>query len=182
MRVSLSTEPTVGTCSKCSTPNVPVLTFSVVAEGHAGDVEPLCAFCLFEEGARSDVPMQELAPGPAPRRKALRHNKRVSQQQERDIAEELGARVQPNSGATRGAKGDVRKKGIFRLEAKFTRADSFPLHIDDLQKIAGECSDFEKPIVVIDYLEPGTSKLRDRFAVLHIQDTKELLNASGQHR
>lgn len=182
MRLSLSTEPSIGTCSKCGNDNAAVLTFSVVADGHSGDVAPLCSVCLFEEGARSDVPMQELAPGPAPRRKALRHNKRISQQQERDIAEELGARVQPNSGAMSGAKGDVRKRGAFRLEAKFTRAESFALHLEDLEKIAGECAPSERPLLVIDFLEQGTSKLRDRFAVLHFQDTKELLNASGQHR
>lgn len=183
MRVSLTTDPVIGTCSGCSLVDVPVLVFSVLTESHSGDVEPLCAQCLFRAGCKSDVPMQELAPGPAPRRKALRHNKRVSQQQERELAEDLGGRVQPNSGATIGAKGDVRSKGRFRLEAKFTRANSFPLQLEDLQKIAGECAPAEKPVLVIDFLEPGTSKLRDRFAVLHYQDTKELLNApSREHR
>lgn len=126
--------------------------------------------------------MQELSPGPAPRRKTLRKNKRRSQQQERDIAEDLGGRTQPGSGNQPGAKGDVRLKGQWRIEAKFTFAKSYSLTLDDLYKIAGECGDLEKPAFVIDFLEPGTSKLKDRFAVLHFHDLKELLNGTSQHR
>jgi hypothetical protein len=130
----------------------------------------------------SQVPMEPLVTGRAPMRKAFKKNKRLSQEQERDIAEELGARVQPNSGAMTGAKGDVRKKDHFRLEAKFTRAGSYSLQLDDLHKIASECSGWEKPLVVIDFLEPGTSRLKDRFAVLQFDHVKEFLNAPGQHR
>jgi hypothetical protein len=183
MRLSLSTDTAEGTCSKCGAGPVLVLTFAVVTDAHSGAADALCQGCLFEDGGnRADVPMEELAPGRVSARKGFRQNKRLSQHQERDIAEELGARVQPASGAMPGAKGDLRKKGVFRLEAKFTKATSFSLRLEDLEKIAGECGNFEKPIVVIDFLEQGTSKLRDRYAVLNFQDMKELLNASGQHR
>jgi hypothetical protein len=183
MRLSLSVDPCEGACSKCGAGPVLVLVFAIVTETHDGTADKLCQSCLFHFGGnRVDIPMEELAPGRVSARKGFRQNKRRSRTQERDIAEELGARVQPASGAMSGAKGDVRKKGVFRLEAKFTRASSYTLHLEDLEKIAGECGVSEKPIVVIDYLEPGTSKLRDRFAVLHFHDMKELLNAARKYQ
>lgn len=127
---------------------------------------------------RSDIPMAPLVEGLAPRRKALRANKRLSVKQEVDLAEELGWRTQPGSGNQRGAKGDVRGKNIGRLEAKFTSADSFSLKYDELEKIEGECTGFERPVFVIDFLEPGTRKLRGRYAVFLFDDIKELLHAA----
>jgi len=126
--------------------------------------------------------MAPLLEGPAPRRKALRENKRRSQKQEVELAEELNWRTQPGSGNQRGAKGDVRGKNIGRLEAKFTQADSFSLKLAELEKIEGECTGFEKPVFVIDFIEPGTRGLRGRYAVFVFDHIKELLHASGQHR
>lgn len=170
-----------GVCGGCGGVGA-VVVFGVVAETHAGAIAPLCSFCLFNHkdgGMSSQVPMEPLVTGRAPMRKHLRKNRRRSKEQEQDLAEELGARVQPNSGAMTGSKGDVRKKGVFRLEAKFTHAESFSLQLDDLHKIAGECAGFEKPLVVIDFVEQGTSKLKDRFAVLQFDHVKEFLNAPG---
>ena len=182
MRLSLSTETTKGHCSGCNTWG-PVVQFTVVTPEHTGDVDPICPICLFDtKGTFSQVPMRELVSGPTPRRRALRKNKRISQRQESELAEELGARVQPNSGAMAGAKGDVRKKGQFLLEAKFTSADSYSLKLAELEKVAGECRGLEKPVLVIDYRESGTSTLKDRFAVFRFDDAKELLHDTGKHR
>lgn len=188
MRVSVSLAPSVGTCTRCGAgglgdATVTVIVFAVVVEGHAGDADALCRDCLFDPGGlRVDVPMANLAPGPAPRRAALRRAKKVSRAQEQDVAEALGGYTQPGSGNMPGAKGDVRVKGRLRVETKFTKAGSFSLKLEELYKIAHECHGLEKPVFVIDYLDPGTSKLQDRFAVVPFQDLKELLNASGQHR
>jgi hypothetical protein len=182
MRVSLSVSAYQGTCSKC-TEYAPVIPFMIVVDDHAGTAEPLCQKCLFDiEGCASVIPMEPLAPGPAPRRKALKKNRRLSLAQEREVCEELGARTQPGSGNQSGAKGDGRKKGELRIEAKFTTANSFPLQLEDLAKIAGECGPGEKPVLVIDYQEPGTRRLRDRFGVIHFHDLKELLDDASQHR
>lgn len=184
MRLSLNFDAKEGVCGRCGGTGS-VVTFGVVTETHAGDIDPLCQYCLFNHqdgGMSSQVPMEPLVTGRAPMRKQLRKNKRRSKEQEQDIAEELGAHVQPNSGATTGYKGDVRKKGVFRLEAKFTHAESYSVHLEDLHKIAGECTGFEKPVIVIDFLEQGTSILRDRYAILNFDHYKELLNGPGQHR
>jgi hypothetical protein len=182
MRVSLSVEARLGTCAKCAGSG-PVIPFTLIADDQAGEAEALCAACLFTpNGLRVDVPMEPLVSGPVSRRKGLRKAKKTSQRQEVDIAEELGGRTQPGSGNQPGAKGDIRKKGELRVEAKFTSANSFSLKLDELYKIAGECGVGEKPVFVIDFLEPGTRKPKDRFAVIHFHDLKELLNAAGEHR
>lgn len=177
MRVSLSAEQVVGPCSRGCGYDSPCVRFNVVGEGHSGDTELICLTCLLS-GARSDISMEPLVTGPAPRRKALRANQKTSLRQELDIEEEFGARRQPGSGNQAGAKGDHRRKGELRLEAKFTRDESYRLQLGDLYKLAGEAVGGELPVMVIDFLDPGTRKLRDRFTVIHSNDFKELHAAS----
>jgi hypothetical protein len=181
MRLSLTTDVIDGVCAGCMAPGA-VVVFGVVTETHEGDVEGLCLTCLGRNSRKSEVPMRPLVTGPAPRRKALKKGKKTSLKQELEIAEALGGRTQPGSGNQAGAKGDVRKKGELRVEAKFTCNDSFSLKLDELYKIASECSPGEKPLFVIDYLEPGTRKLRDRYAVVPFHHLEELRHAAGKHR
>jgi hypothetical protein len=64
--------------------------------------------------------------------------KRLSARQEQRMAEDLGGRTQPASGAMKNAKGDVRAMGVVRGEAKYTAKDTFSLKLTDLEKIVGE--------------------------------------------
>jgi hypothetical protein len=170
----MSMAPANGICSKCGTAAT-VVMFTVIVEAHSGEAEPLCKTCLFDgQGLHVSPVMEPLAPGPAPRRKALRSAKRTSLRQELDIQEEYGARMQPGSGNQPGKKGDHRRKGELRLEAKYTEAESYRLQLDDLYKISGEAAHGELAVLLIDFLSPGTRKLRDRFAVIHDTDFKEL--------
>ncbi len=194
MRVSLAAEARNGVCSKCraGSHGIPILVipFTLTVEGHAGETEALCKGCLFEPGGVSvQVPMEDLAPGPAPRRKALKKAKRASLKLETDLALELSevygegsVRLQPGSGNQRGAKGDLRMKGGLRVEEKHTQAESFSIKLDELYKVAGEATGGEMPLFVIDFVEPGTRKLKDRFAVLQFQDLKGLLHVAREHR
>ena len=61
-----------------------------------------------------------------------------SRLQERRIAEDIGGREQPASGASWSAKGDARKTGDLRVEAKFTEKDHYTLKLADLLKIRDE--------------------------------------------
>lgn len=63
---------------------------------------------------------------------------RRSKLQEQRIAEEIGGREQPASGSSWSAKGDARKTGELRVEAKFTEKDYYTLKLDDLLKIRDE--------------------------------------------
>ena len=171
-----------GHCVRCGAENTDVIVFGAITEDHSGEADALCQGCVFGSvGLRADVPMKALNTDRRGR-KQLRRAKKVSLKQEVDIMEELGGRTQPGSGNQPGAKGDVRKKGELRVEAKYTEDNSFRVPLDDLWKIAGEASTGELPVYVIDFLEPGKRGLRDRFAVLHFNDLKGLLNAARNNR
>lgn len=173
------TEPTDELCEGCGSAGN---TFRIhLFTKEASTVSPVtCGFCCGQE-KKFDVELRE-PEVKVNRGKALRRQKKVSQEQEIEIAEELGARVQKNSGAVSGAKGDVRKKGVARIEAKYTTMNSYGLHLEDLQKIEGECAHGEKPVFVIDYQEPRTYRLKGRYAVIPFEDLKEFLNAPDNHR
>lgn len=183
MHVSLTAvlTPSHGQCACCKQHRA-VIALSVTVEGRAGTLEPICLECLVTGERTGDIPLEELSPGAVPRRKALRHNKRASYKQEVSLAGELGGRVQPGSGNQKHAKGDLRKDGIFRLEAKLTHSDSFSLKLDELLKIQSECDGQERPVFVVDFLKKGTGQLRDRFAVIAFDHLKELLDGARKHR
>lgn len=63
---------------------------------------------------------------------------RKSRLQETRIAKDIGGRRQKASGATDFAKGDVRKQGEIRVEAKTTGARTFILKLSDVSKIREE--------------------------------------------
>ena len=66
---------------------------------------------------------------------------RQSQLQEKRAAQDVGGRVQPGSGSTIFAKGDVRVAGKLRLECKTTSGSSFVLKLKELLKIEREAQD-----------------------------------------
>ena len=188
MHLSLSVAAVEGACSRCGHGPLLVTPFVVHAlddEGiqHEGETEAICSECIFglEGGTRVDLRLEEVDGGPRKHKKAFKKAKKTSLKQEVDIANELGGRTQPGSGNQRGAKGDIRKKGELRVEAKFTAAKSFSLKREELDKIAGECGLGEKPIFVIDFLKPGTRDTQDRYAVVPFQDLKDLIDVASQY-
>lgn len=73
--------------------------------------------------------------------------------QEHELAGATGARQQKGSGCLPGLKGDVRKKGVFRAECKYTRNKSYRLTKEELIKIRGECYVGETPVLDIAFLD-----------------------------
>ncbi len=78
----------------------------------------------------------------------------------------LGGRVQPASGSLDGYKSDGRVYGKLRIETKYTQNDTYRLDVRDLFKVAGECVDQEVPVMVVDFMEPNTTRVRGRFAIV----------------
>jgi len=175
-------------CAVCGKSNladsVHVLRTHVFTKESSSSTDPLCTTCMAaqEGGVERTLELEEPEVQGPNRGKALRAQKRRSQRQERDLAEELGARVQKASGALSGSKGDLRKKGLLRIEAKYTEAGSYSLKLDDLLKILSECEGTEKPVLVVEYVDKGTKKMKERFAVIHFEDLKEILHAAGYNR
>lgn len=180
LTVALGQHPS-GTCAHCLAPDVPVTTLGVLTDEAHGETEPLCLGCLTGHLCL-DLPLTPLAEGPVLQVKGLRQRKKRSQKQEREVAARFDARVQPASGALPSAKGDVRKRGALRIEAKFTEHETFALPLAALTKVEQECLGLEKPVLVVDFVEKGTRKLRASYAVVPSDHLKELLDAAGHHR
>lgn len=90
----------------------------------------------------------------------------ISKLQDKAVMERLGGRVQPASGSLGGNKGDGRVFGRFRVETKYTVNDTYRLDVRELFKIAGEATGTEVPVMVIDFKEPGSARVRGRFAIV----------------
>lgn len=75
-----------------------------------------------------------------------------SSQQEKEVADRTKSRLVRGSG-NQHVKGDVRKRGIARIECKTTTKKSFSVTLDMLNKIeeAARLSD-ELPVIVVEFL------------------------------
>lgn len=79
-------------------------------------------------------------------------NRRASRRLEKKVASDIGGKWSPSSGA-RGDAGDVRLKGRYRIEHKFTRKATYSLKIEDLYKVESECYGFELPAFVVSFTD-----------------------------
>jgi hypothetical protein len=99
--------------------------------------------------------------------------RKVVDQQEAEMAAMVGGRKQAGSGSVLGCKGDVRKKGVFRIECKSTEAQSFSLKRELLDKIRSECAGTEEPAFDIKFLNKATLQEEDRWVAIpytHFED------------
>jgi hypothetical protein len=107
-----------------------------------------------------------------PRRPPTKHDRRLADEQARKLAMATGSRTQPASGALPGAKGDVRSRGRFRAESKFTRNKTFRLTRDLLDKISGECGYHEYPVLDIEFKDVN-GRTEDRWVAIPYEIWKE---------
>lgn len=101
----------------------------------------------------SDEPEREH--NPYLRRKArtanLSNSHKRAKKQEKSWASRTGGKLTPASGA-RDVKGDVRVKGVLRLENKTTQNKSFSVTLDMVRKIeAAAASGGEVPAIVVEF-------------------------------
>lgn len=140
---------------------------------------PLCHDCRYvlENSGHGGLAVTVEVAEPDKRGPPSRRDKKLSQRQEKRIADDIGGRTQPGSGSQEFAKSDVRKKGEFRVEAKFTRNKSFPLKREILDKISSECVGTEKPVLQIDFLEDRVGSAKESWAVIPYEHWEELIRA-----
>lgn len=87
------------------------------------------------------------------RKKNLTKSHRRAPKMEREIAKALGGRVTPGSG-NGSVKGDIRIKGVARIECKCTKNKSFSVTLDMIEKIeAAGAEGAELPILVIEFID-----------------------------
>lgn len=100
----------------------------------------------------------------------LRRTKRTSnitkshkraKRQEREIANRLGGKLTPASGA-KDVKGDVRIKGVARIECKTTKHRSFSVTLDMVDKLEEEAAlTGELPVFVIEFNDGEGRRLKE---------------------
>lgn len=82
-------------------------------------------------------------------------NQKRSRLQEKRIAEDIDGRVQKGSGAgpSLSQKGDARKVGELRVEAKTTKAKSYGLKLSDWHKVQAQAiqGGLEEPVMQIQF-------------------------------
>jgi len=132
----VTTEPAEG-CDLCGNPGFRLRAGDSVSNA-------LCASCsmaghpfVFPHTTRTPV---------------TKRMKRASDRQEKKIAKTIGGFKQKASGSMAHAKGDVRKHGLLRIEAKYTQSKSYTVHYEDLVKIRSECASQETPAFQITFM------------------------------
>jgi hypothetical protein len=101
-----------------------------------------------------------------PRRVVSKARRKRVARQEAEMAETVGGRTQAGSGAVAGCKGDVRKKGLFRIECKSTENQSFSMKREILDKIRSECGRNELPALDVLFLNHTTYAEEDRWVAI----------------
>jgi Holliday junction resolvase len=86
---------------------------------------------------------------------------RRSRKQEREIAERLGGRRTAASGS-KDEKGDVRVKGVVRIEAKTTKHKSFSVTLDMIRQIEDAALvSGEMPVIAIEFNDGKGKRLKE---------------------
>jgi hypothetical protein len=171
LHVTITSDREEGACAVCAESTY-LTRLLVEVPGHTPVyTDPFCSWCLVDSGKpivmHLYVDENEVGTKRSPK---LRKS---SMRQERQIAEMIGGRTQPASGALASAKGDVRKRGVLRGELKQTSAKSFSLKRDDLDKIRSECVGREKPFFSIRFTHPVTLTTEDEWVCIPIEDWVE---------
>lgn len=111
------------------------------------------------------------------RRKVVNNAYHRSAAQEKEIASRVGGRLTPRSGAGK-EKGDVRLKGMARIEAKTTSRKSFSVTLDMLDKLSNaSLPTGEIPIHVIEFLDSEGKPIQS-LAVMPLWAAEQLLEVN----
>lgn len=99
---------------------------------------------------------------------------RRSKKQEKELVGRIGGQRTPASGA-RDVKGDVRIKGVARIEAKTTKHASFSVSLDMIGKIEDAVtSTDEMPVIIIEFHDGQGRKIKE-VAVMPMYSLETLL-------
>ena len=103
------------------------------------------------------------------------NNKKYSNKQEKTIAKKLGGRVQPNSGATLFAKGDVKtKKFLIECKTATTKRKSMSIKEEWIDKQRSEAFAMGKPYWSVAFNFGGLNN-NENFYIIDEQLFKHIL-------
>ena len=139
------------------------------------ETPPLCSVCI-QHSAIGEYEAPKIDMTGPPTRKIQRN----SRKRELEVAADIGGRRQPGSGNQPFAKGDIRKKGEFRVEHKDCYGLDFKVNRRDLlDKIRSECSRGEQPAVVVTFRDKHTHQQLEAWAMVPYEVWVEKMNGTG---
>lgn len=155
------------------------LTSIVLQSGEAEDTTKACCSACLPDGVHRLLLM---VPESTIKRAPSRQTKKRSQKQERKVMASLpGGRTQAGSGSRPGYKGDGRVYDRIRVEMKSTtNQDMSIVSRKVLNKIRGECTGREEPIVVVDFADKITGRVEDQWALVELKVLERILNATRE--
>lgn len=111
-------------------------------------------------------------------------NKEKAQIRERKLAERLGGKSQPNSGATDAAKGDI-KIEKFLIDDKFTGTKGYTLKKEDLDKISREARGHNRePMMILKFTKNVPKGMPSEWAIfparLYEEEVSEEVDIRGK--
>ncbi len=116
---------------------------------------------------KSEFPKPEIF-----KKRGKNNARKRSNKQEKKVAKQYGAKVQPGSGSMAHAKADVILEGTYRIECKHTVKESISLKRAWLKKLSEEARAGELAILEIEF--QGVSP-PEQYAVIRSQDLRDLL-------
>lgn len=103
--------------------------------------------------------------------------KKRATRQERQRIEAIGGRRHSGSGAFAGYKSDG-STDRWRMENKFTTAESYRVTLADLTKLRSECRGFQAPVFNVEFQEK-TGAVKETWVFVPAADWERLVNAQN---
>ncbi|MFA5435836.1 MAG: hypothetical protein WC372_07360 [Candidatus Neomarinimicrobiota bacterium] len=153
------------------TPRTPYITIHVRTDEGTGSVRSNYLTAFGEE----HVVILEAPKGTVQlRTKTL---KKRATRQERQRIEAIGGRRHSGSGSFAGNKSDG-STDRWRMENKFTTAESFRVTLADLTKLRSECRGFQAPVFNVEFQEK-TGAVRETWVLVPAADWERLVHAQN---
>jgi hypothetical protein len=104
--------------------------------------------------------------------------RRRSTRQERKRIEAVGGRAHRGSGALDGYKSDG-SSDRWRMENKFTTAESYRVTLHDLHKLRSECRGFQAPVFNVEFQDKYTGTVKETWVLVPATEWERLVNAQN---
>jgi hypothetical protein len=104
--------------------------------------------------------------------------KKRSEKQETKRIEAVGGRRHSGSGSRAGYKSDGSVGYRWRMENKFTTAESRPVKLSELRKLRSECLNGQVPVFNIDFQDKHTGQTKESWVLVPTKEWEKLVNAT----
>lgn len=154
------------------TPRTPYITINIRTDDGQGASQPINYFNLFN----SEHVVFILPPeaGRPMKKKAI---KKRSEKQETKRIEAVGGRRHSGSGSRAGYKSDGSVGNRYRMENKFTTAESRRVELKELRKLRSECLNGQVPVFNIDFQDKHTGATKESWVLIPTKEWEKLANA-----